>query len=113
MPTTIVPRFEAITPRSRFYIELLGFEPGWKWGSPVSHANVCRDSISIDLIAVPSGSRPALAYVRIPDVDAYYAELQKRSVQTGDLADRVYGMRNFEVVDPDGNRVALGESLEV
>ena len=55
------PRLDAVTPRLpvqqieealSFYRDRLGFELGWKWGNPVTHANICRDSISLDLIAV-------------------------------------------------------------
>jgi catechol 2,3-dioxygenase-like lactoylglutathione lyase family enzyme len=118
---TPVPRFEAVTPRLPvpdvdeallFYQEKLGFLVGWKWGNPVSHANVCRDAISLDLIANPEGRRgPALAYIQVSGVDSYFSELRERNVELGDLADRPYGMRDFEVVDPSGNRLAFGEPL--
>jgi catechol 2,3-dioxygenase-like lactoylglutathione lyase family enzyme len=116
----LTPKFEAITPRLpvsdvekalTFYIDLLGFSLGWKWGDPLTHANVCRDSIALDLIATSPGRRgPALAYIRLSSVDAYFAELTARGVEVGELADRTYGMRDFEVVDPWGNRLAFGES---
>ena len=113
------PRFEAVTPRIpvqdvekalNFYLEQLGFDLGWKWGAPVTHANVCRDSISLDLISVPvEKCGTAMAYIEISGVDAYYSELSARGVSVGDLGDRDYGMRDFEVVDANGNRLAFGE----
>jgi catechol 2,3-dioxygenase-like lactoylglutathione lyase family enzyme len=111
--------FEAVTPRLpvrdvdealTFYVEKLGFALGWKWGAPTTHANVCRDSISFDLIAVPSERcGPALAYVQLRGIDAYYSELKGRRVDVGDIGNRPYGMRDFEVVDANGNRIAFGE----
>jgi catechol 2,3-dioxygenase-like lactoylglutathione lyase family enzyme len=116
------PRFEAVTPRIpvqdveealTFYRNQLGFDLGWKWGAPVTHANVCRDSISLDLIAVPAARRgTAMAYIQVSGVDAYYSELRARGVRLSELGDREYGMRDFEVVDPDGNRLAFGEPTE-
>jgi len=112
------PKFEAVTPRLpvsdveqalAFYLDRLGFQLGWKWGHPVTHANVCRDCISLDLIASPAGRATAMAYVHLSGVDAYYSELQGRGVAIGELGDRPYGMRDFEVVDPNGNRLAFGE----
>ena len=60
------PKFEAVTLRLpvhdvektlTFYVDKLGFHLGWKWGTPLTHANVWRDSISLDLIALqPSGA---------------------------------------------------------
>ena len=112
-------RFEAVTPRVpvdnveealTFYRDRLGFDLGWKWGAPVTHANVCRDSISLDLISVPIGKRgTAMAYIQVSGVDVYYSELRARGVSLSDLSDRDYGMRDFEIVDPSGNRLAFGE----
>ena len=113
------PKFEAVTPRLpvsdvekelAFYVDQLGFQLGWKWGNPVTHANVCRDSISLDLIATPAELRgTAMAYIQLSGVDAYFSELKGRNVDLSELADRPYGMRDFEVVDSSGNRLAFGE----
>jgi len=112
------PRFDAVTPRLptidvekalNFYCEQLGFHLGWKWGDPITHANVCRDSISLDLIACPPKTGPALAYIQLTGVDEYFSELRQRDVDLSELEDRPYGMRDFEVVDPSGNRLAFGE----
>jgi len=115
------PGFESVTPRLPvcdintallFHVQQLGFQLGWKWGDPVTHANVCRDSVSLDLIAVPAGRQgTAMAYIRIKGVTAYHAELRQRGVAVSSIGDRDYGMRDFEVIDPDGNRLAFGEPL--
>jgi len=113
------PRLEAVSPRVpvrdieqalTFYRDRLGIDLGWKWGTPVTHANVCRDSISLDLISFSAGKRGlAMAYIQVSGVDAYDSELSTRGVRLAVLGDRAYGMRDFEVVDPDGNRLAFGE----
>jgi uncharacterized glyoxalase superfamily protein PhnB len=53
-----------------------------------------------------------MAYIQVSGVDAYYSELTERGVSLSDLGDREYGMRDFEVVDPNGNRLAFGEPTE-
>jgi catechol 2,3-dioxygenase-like lactoylglutathione lyase family enzyme len=113
------PKFEGITPRLpvsdveqalAFYVDKLGFNLGWKWGSPLTHANACRDCIAVDLIAAPAQRcGTAMAYIKIRGVDAYFAELKGRNLELSDLGDRQYGMRDFEVIDPFGNRLAFGE----
>jgi catechol 2,3-dioxygenase-like lactoylglutathione lyase family enzyme len=123
IPETTLPRFDAVTPRLpvqdvekllAFYIDRLGFDLGWKWGEPLTHANVCRGSVSFDLIQVPLGRQgTAMAYVQVMGVDAYHAELTARNVEIGAVDNRPYGMRDFEVVDPCGNRIAFGQPLEV
>ena len=119
---SVAPTFEAVTPRLpvqdveghlAFYIEGLGFQLGWKWGEPVTHANVCRNEVSFDLIVVPPGNEgTAMAYVQVRGIDAYHAELTARGIRAGDVGDRPYGMRDFEVIDPSGNRIAFGQPLE-
>ena len=117
----MTPKFEAVTPRLpvsdveralAFYVDQLGFRLGWKWEKPVTHANVCRDCVGLDLVADPAGQRgTAMAYIQLSGVDDYFSELKGRNVQLGDLGDRPYGMRDFELTDPSGNRLAFGEPL--
>jgi catechol 2,3-dioxygenase-like lactoylglutathione lyase family enzyme len=120
-PTLALPNFESVTPRLpvsdvesalTFYVDQLGFSLGWKWGNPLSHANVCRDSVALDLIASAGDRRgTAMAYIGLKGIDAYFAELKARKVDVSDIGDRPYGMRDFEVVDPCGNRLAFGEAI--
>jgi catechol 2,3-dioxygenase-like lactoylglutathione lyase family enzyme len=112
------PEFEDISPTFRvsnitsalaFYCERLGFELGWIWGDPPTHANVCRGAISVNLTLEPTKAGRGEAYVELSGVDAYCDELRARSVEWGELNDRPYGMRDFAITDPDGNRLVFGE----
>jgi catechol 2,3-dioxygenase-like lactoylglutathione lyase family enzyme len=122
MKQAMTPTFNSVTPRVpvpdidtalAFYVDRLGFELAWKWGDPATHAGICRGAVSLDLIVVPATMQgTAMGYVRIDGVDAYHAELRARNVATGDIGDRPYGLRDFEVIDPSGNRFIFGEPLE-
>jgi catechol 2,3-dioxygenase-like lactoylglutathione lyase family enzyme len=92
-----------------FYRERLGFELGWIWGDPPTHANVCRGAISVNLTLEPSKAGSGEAYVVLSGVETYYEELRVRKVAFGELNDRPYGMRDFAITDPDGNRLVFGE----
>src|SRR4051812_49835312 len=94
-----------ITAALDFYCDSLGFKPGWLWGEPPTHANVCRDAISISMTSKPS-IPPAVGNISIQltHVEAYYAELHARGVKTGPLVKSDYGMLDFSLVDPWGNR---------
>jgi|SRR5215471_11307375 len=114
------PEFEAVSPvfpvsdvpaALTFYCERLGFDLGWTWGDPPTHANVCRGRISLSLALDPSGAGSGNAYVQLSGVDAYFAELRDRNLILGELADRPYGMRDFSVTDPSSNRLVFGESI--
>lgn len=115
------PLLKAVSPRLPvreiarslgFYVEGLGFAIGWQWGTPPSHASVFRDALSFDLIRVPAGREgTAMLYVEVTEVDALHAQFAGRAITCGAPVDRDYGMRDFEVVDPDGNRIAFGQSL--
>jgi catechol 2,3-dioxygenase-like lactoylglutathione lyase family enzyme len=114
------PQFEGISPvfpvsdvRAAlvFYRERLGFELGWTWGEPPTHANVCRGAFDITLTLEPSKSGTGEAYVYMRGGVAYWAELRARNLAPGELDDRPYGMRDFDLVDTDGNRLVFGEAI--
>lgn len=114
------PVFESISPffpvgdvtaAIDFYCHSLGFELGWKWGEPPTQANVCRDAISVSLSSNPSSPAMGNVFVQLKGVDGYYADLRSRGVKLGTLASRDYGMRDFLVVDPWGNRLVFGEPV--
>jgi len=56
-------------------------------------------------------------YVRVSDVDTIYrafasAELPRKGIPRQDaLEDKPWGMREFAIVDPDGNLIRIGQAL--
>lgn len=113
------PKFESISPffpvsdvaaALTFYCESLGFDLGWKWGEPLTHANVCSGPISISLSSDSSTEAVGNVYVQMTSVGSYYSRLRSAGIEVGPLAERPYGMRDFFVVDPWGNRLVFGEA---
>jgi catechol 2,3-dioxygenase-like lactoylglutathione lyase family enzyme len=98
-----------ITAALEFYCVSLGFDLGWKAGDPATHANVCRDDIDITLVLNPSGVGSGNVYVYTSGVDGYHSQLSTREVEVGALENRDYGMRDFLVRDPFGNRLVFGQ----
>jgi uncharacterized glyoxalase superfamily protein PhnB len=48
--------------------------------------------------------------VFVTGVDALYQELKSKGARTmEEPADRPYGMRDFNIIDPDGNQLCFGE----
>jgi hypothetical protein len=65
-------------------------------------------SISLALDSRRAGTGEA--YIEVGGIDDYHEELVTRGVPLGDLADRPYGMRDFAVIDPSGNRILFGQA---
>jgi len=96
-----------------FYPEVLGFEVGWTWGDPPGYASVCRDRVEINFGAPQQGQGivPSGIYIAITNIDSYYARIQARGAEIAvPIGDRDYGMRDFTVVDPSGNRLSFGQA---
>jgi uncharacterized glyoxalase superfamily protein PhnB len=95
-----------------FYTRVMGFELAWSWGTPPDKAGVCRDSIEI-MLEVAAQPRTSHVYVQVNGVDEYFANVTAAAAPViYPLADRIYGMRDGRVADPDGNHINLGERIE-
>jgi len=95
-----------------WYRDVLGFEVAFLYGEPAFYAGVCRGEATIHLQAASATKRQpgqGAANVFTADVDAYHAEIGQHgaTVETPP-ADRPYGMRDFDIRDPDGNSLCFG-----
>jgi hypothetical protein len=59
----------------------------------------------------------AACYIRVSDVESIYqafalAQLPRKGIPRQDtLEDKPWGMREFAIVDPDGNLIRIGQML--
>jgi catechol 2,3-dioxygenase-like lactoylglutathione lyase family enzyme len=92
------------------YCDALGFTVTFQYGEPAFYACLCRDEVSLHL---RSGTRwtpgnGAIA-VFVKDVDALHEELIARGAKVlKPPQNYAYGMRDFNVADPDGNQLTFG-----
>jgi uncharacterized glyoxalase superfamily protein PhnB len=96
------------------YRDKLGFAVAWTWGDPISRVGVVLDDVEIQLegggLGAPPG--PSVVYCQMTDIDEYYEACRERGATlVMDLGDRPWGMRDFRVVDPSGNRIGFAEAL--
>ncbi len=73
-----------------------------------------RDSVRVLLVArTERHSGIGSCYVYVEDADSLHAELVLKGadVQSGPVS-RPWGLREFEVLDPEGNRLTFGEPFE-
>lgn len=94
-----------------YYQDALGFDVTFQWGTPTSYACLCRDEVQLHLAAATVSPGKLCIFVR--DVDAIHAELTTSgaTILTPPQT-QAYGMRDFNVADPDGNILIFGMAAE-
>ncbi len=97
-----------------YYREKLAFSVAWTWGKPVSRAGITLGDIEIQLegagLGAPPG--PSVVYCHMTEVQSYYDTCRARgAIFAMELGERPWGMRDFRVIDPSGNRIGFGEKL--
>jgi catechol 2,3-dioxygenase-like lactoylglutathione lyase family enzyme len=95
-----------------YYRDMLGFQVTFEYGQPTFYACLCRDEVALHLIASAQSKRlPGNGGVSVfvRDVDAVYAELAARGAKLVSQPQNYdYGMRDFDIVDLDGNQLTFG-----
>jgi predicted enzyme related to lactoylglutathione lyase len=101
---------------AEFYVKVLGFEvvmepPGWIF--------VKKDNCMIMLGECPDDMHPSelgchnwFGYLKVDEVDGYYAEVTSRGGEILDrLRDKPWGMREFTIKTVDAHRIVVGQVL--
>lgn len=97
-----------------FYQNILGFTVAWTWGTPATRAGVALDYIEIQLDGSQTGAPPgpSVVYCHMTGVESYYNDCKARGANFAvELGERPWGMVDFRVEDPDGNRIGFGSAL--
>jgi catechol 2,3-dioxygenase-like lactoylglutathione lyase family enzyme len=101
-----------------FYRDKLGFMAHKLWGEPPSFCIVQRGKVTIalDRTRAAGGSVPVnqywAAYVYVENADKLCDEFRTKGVEiVRGPEDMEYGLRDFDVRDPDGHLIAFGHDL--
>jgi catechol 2,3-dioxygenase-like lactoylglutathione lyase family enzyme len=96
----------------KFYTEKLGFTFHSSWGGYLIFS---RDGVNIHMWPTKDPEIPKATgcYVNVTEVDKLHAELKKKGIihPNGDLTDMPWGMRQFSILDNDGNIIHFGEHI--
>jgi predicted enzyme related to lactoylglutathione lyase len=101
---------------AQFYVDVLGFAivsepPGWifvKKDDCLIMLGECPD----DLPPRELGCHNYFGYLKVDDVDAYYADVKsKGGTIINDLANKPWGMREFGLETVDGHRIMIGQTI--
>ncbi|HEY4251706.1 MAG TPA: VOC family protein [Roseomonas sp.] len=98
-----------------YYVEGLGFRENFRIGEPATYVMLCRGALSVQLmpgLRAPRAVGMAAIYAFVRELDALHAEFTARGVPIEmPLQDHPYGMREFSIRDPDGNRLTFGQEV--
>jgi catechol 2,3-dioxygenase-like lactoylglutathione lyase family enzyme len=105
-----------------FYTQKLGFHLGDTFGEPPVWCTLYRDGQEMMFNAppcdsvvrdVPRSSKDyQIFYSNVDDVAALHAEFKSRGVAVTELRVTIYGMKEFEVRDPDDYWLWFGQSTD-
>ena len=105
-----------IAKSTEHYRDVLGFTITFERGNPASYVCLCRDEVALHLLSASqtrrlSGNGGICVFVR--DVDAVYGELAARGAKIAKPPQNYdYGMRDFDLIDLDGNQLTFGIGSE-
>ena len=115
MATSAIPVLRASDyARARaFWTEVMGFALGEEGGDPARFGIFHKGAATVFVDAWHGAdTEPSpgwRAYFHMDDVDGFAAALDWEAVEGPE--DKVYGMRELVVIDPDGNRLCFGQEL--
>jgi len=96
-----------------FYCGMLGFEVEKQnddWGWAMLRFNECRLMLDQSINAHPAGPRDSVLYLYPDDIVAYHGQVRKRGLAVPELNVTFYGLTEFRITDPDGNRLWIGQA---
>lgn len=94
---------------AEFYVDRLGFSPGFTWGDPPTFAGVNLGEVQIYLEEGTPTPQGAGVYFDVGDPDALYDFHRANGVSVArELADRPWGMRDYTVHDLNGYALTFG-----
>ncbi len=100
-------------PASVEFYEKLGFSVenrSDEWGWAMLRFDECRLMVDQSIRGHLSGSSAAVVYLYPENVVEYHRQVRERGVAAPELDGTFYGMTEFRIDDPDGNRLWIGEN---
>ncbi|TWT40232.1 VOC family protein [Botrimarina hoheduenensis] len=99
-------------PASVAYYEKLGFSveqrnDEWRWA--LLRCGDCQLMVDESINIAPHAPRAGVLYLYPEDLAAYHHQVRANGVSVADLDVAFYGMTEFRIEDPDGNRLWIGQ----
>ena len=112
--TRLIPMLpvRSVTASIAFY-QKLGFSversnDQWRWA--MLSFGECRLMVDESINTHPTAPRSFVIYLYPDDVAEFHQQMRNHGVEVPDLEATFYGMTEFRIEDPDGNRLWIGQS---
>jgi len=100
-------------PASIAFYEKLGFSverrnDGWGWA--MLRFDECRLMVDQSINLQRDAPRQSVVYLYPEDIVAYHRQVRRNGLDVPDLDVTFYGLTEFRLDDPDGNRLWVGQN---
>jgi catechol 2,3-dioxygenase-like lactoylglutathione lyase family enzyme len=100
-------------PRSLEFYQRLGFEVENRqdaWGWAMIRNGECRLMLNQSINVAPEAPRQGVLYLYPEHIVEYHRRVRDRGVPVPELEMTFYGLTEFRLEDPDGNRLWIGQA---
>ena len=80
-----------------------------KWGWAMLCMGDCRLMVDESINVHPESPRQSVLYLYPEDVAEYHRHVRSNGIDVPDLSVTFYGLTEFRLNDPDGNRLWIGQ----
>lgn len=95
------------------FYEKLGFEVEQRrddWGWAMLRSGESRIMLDQSINKHRGAPRDAVLYLYPDDISAYHAQVRRNGLDVPELDATFYGLTEFRIDDPDGNRLWIGQA---
>lgn len=99
-------------PASVAFYEMLGFRVERRndaWGWAMLCCGECRLMLDQSIHGHPAAPRESVVYLYPENIAQYHRQVRASGLTVPDLDVTFYGMTEFRIDDPDGNRLWIGQ----
>lgn len=108
LPVKSMPASVAFYQKLGFNIEQRNEE--WRWA--MLYFDECRLMVDESINAHPPLPRSSVLYFYPDDIAGYHKQLRENGLDIPELETSFYGMTEFRMQDPDGNRLWIGQRTD-
>ncbi|MDX9735633.1 MAG: VOC family protein [Thermoanaerobaculia bacterium] len=107
LPVRHVPASVAFYGKLGFTVETRHEE----WGWAMLRLGECRLMVDQSINVHPDAPRDPVLYLYPDDILEYHEAVRRNGLEIPDLEVTFYGMTEFRIDDPDGNRLWIGQNV--